>query len=63
MAAARNDPKRKPPPPRLEDIELAPDAWERFTRTVRRMAKMPPKQHEARRSQKPPSQTERKRKD
>ena len=37
MAAPRNDHKRKLPP-RLEDIELAPDAWERFTRTVQRMA-------------------------
>ena len=52
MAAASTDPKRNPPP-RPEDIELAPDAWERFTRTVRRMAETPPKPHKDGRRPKP----------
>ena len=40
--AMSTKPDRKPTTPEEEGIELHPDAWERFERTVDKVAKAPP---------------------
>ena len=37
--------KTEKPAPNPDDIELHPDAWERFVRAVKRVAKRPPVAH------------------
>jgi hypothetical protein len=37
--------KSDKPPPKIEDIELVPDAWERFVRAVKQVAGHKPVEH------------------
>ena len=37
--------KTEKPPPNVDDIELRPDAWERFKAAVKVVAKHPPVHH------------------
>jgi hypothetical protein len=38
--------KTEKPPPNVDDIELHPDAWERFVRAVKQVAQHPPVRHQ-----------------
>jgi hypothetical protein len=37
--------KTEKPPPNVDDIELVPDAWERFKEAVKVVARHPPVRH------------------
>jgi hypothetical protein len=37
--------KSDKPPPNLDDIELVPDAWDRFVDAVKKVARHPPIEH------------------
>ena len=45
--------KDKGPAPKIEDFEMRPDAWERFERTVKQVAKHKPAQRPAKAKPKP----------
>ncbi len=37
--------KAEKPAPKIEDIELVPDAWDRFVDAVKKVARHPPVEH------------------
>jgi hypothetical protein len=37
--------KSEKPPPKIEDIELIPDSWDRFVEAVKKVARHPPVDH------------------
>jgi hypothetical protein len=45
--------KSEKPPPKIEDIEVRPDGWERFVDAVKRVARHPPIEHPTTRGKDP----------